>query len=80
MGIPVIRGRGFTDADDPQHERVVIINETMARRFWPAQDPIGRRIKIGPRDASNWMTIVGVVKDVRHVGLDSEIGFSTYEP
>ena len=80
LGIPFVRGRDFTGADDLKHERVVIINETMARRFWPAGDMLGRRIKIGPRDAANWMTIVGVVKDVRHNGLDSEPGYATYNP
>jgi putative ABC transport system permease protein len=80
MGIPIVRGRDFTNADDRQHEPVVIINENMARRFWPGQDPVGRRIKIGPRDTNHWITIVGVVKDVRHIGLDTEIGFSTYTP
>ena len=80
MGIPFVRGRDFTTSDDTHHERVVIINESMARRFWPSQDPVGRRIKIGPRDASEWMTIVGVVRDVRQIGLDSAIGFSTYQP
>jgi putative ABC transport system permease protein len=59
---------------------VVMINESMARRFWPSQDPIGRRIKIGPRDAAKWLTIVGVSKDVRQIGLDTEFGFATYQP
>jgi putative ABC transport system permease protein len=80
MGIPIVRGRDFTDADDRQHDQVVIINESMARRFWTTQDPIGRRIKIGPRDAGKWLTIVGVAKDVRQIGLDTEIGYSTYTP
>jgi putative ABC transport system permease protein len=80
MGIPVVRGRDFSDSDDLQHERVVIINDSMARRFWPDQDAIGRRIKIGPRDSSNWETIVGVVKDVRNVGLDQDPVYATYNP
>jgi putative ABC transport system permease protein len=80
MGIPLIRGRDFTPSDDAQHEQVIIINESMARRFWPDQDPIGRRIKLGPRDSSEWDTIIGVVRDVRHVGLDADAGFSTYQP
>jgi putative ABC transport system permease protein len=80
MGIALIRGRDFIETDDRQHESVVIINETMARRFWPGLDPIGHRIKIGPRDTSRWMTIVGVAKDVRQVGLDTEAGFATYQP
>ena len=52
----------------------------MARRFWPGQDPIGKRFQIGPHDTAKWMTIVGVVKDVRNRALDSEIGYSTYQP
>jgi putative ABC transport system permease protein len=80
MGIPLIRGRDFTDSDDRRHEQVAIINESMARRFWPDQNPLGRRFEIGPRDTAKWMTIVGVVKDVRNRSLDSEIGFSTYQP
>jgi putative ABC transport system permease protein len=80
MGIPIRRGREFTAADDRQHPDVVMINESMARRFWPSQDPIGRRIKIGPRDAAKWLTIVGVSKDVRQIGLDTEFGFATYQP
>ncbi len=80
MGIPIVRGREFTDADDPHHDQVVIINEAIARRFFSSQDPIGRRIKIGPRDAAKWQTIVGVSKDVRQIGLDTEIGYATYQP
>ena len=80
MGIPLARGRDFNDADDAQHDPVVIINEAMARRFWPDADPMGRRIKIGPRDSGNWMTIVGVAKDVRNIGLDTAAGFATYNP
>jgi putative ABC transport system permease protein len=80
MGIPLIRGREFSDSDDRQHEQVAIINETMARRFWPSQDPIGHRFQIGPRDTAQWMTIIGVSKDVRNRGLDSDAGFSTYQP
>ena len=80
MGIPMVRGREFTDADDPHHDQVVIVNEAIARRFFSSQDPIGHRIKIGPRDAAKWQTIVGVSKDVRQIGLDTEIGYATYQP
>ncbi len=80
MGIPLVRGRDFTDSDDRQHPDVAIINETMARRFWPSQDPLGRRFQIGPHDTARWMTIVGVVKDVRNLRLDSEVGYSSYQP
>jgi len=80
LGIPLIRGREFNDSDDPKNEQVAIINENMARRFWPGQDPLGRRFKIGPQDVAKWMRIVGVVKDVRNRSLDSEVGYSTYQP
>jgi putative ABC transport system permease protein len=80
MGIPLVRGREFTPDDDSHHERVAIITESMARRFWTGQDAIGRRFQIGPRDTAKWLTIVGVVKDVHNRGLDSEAGFSSYEP
>jgi putative ABC transport system permease protein len=52
----------------------------MARRFWPGQDPLGRRFQIGPADTAKWMTIIGVVKDVRNQRLDLEVGYSTYQP
>jgi len=80
MGIPLIRGREFSDSDDRQHEQVAIINENMARRFWTGQDPLGRRFQIGPHDTAKWLTIVGVVRDVRNRSLDSEVGYSTYQP
>jgi putative ABC transport system permease protein len=79
MGVPLVRGREFTprDGTDPM---VVIISETMARRLWPTGDPIGQRIKIGPPEHEPWLTIVGVVGDVRNVSLDSEPALDTYEP
>jgi putative ABC transport system permease protein len=80
LGIPLIRGREFNDSDDGKHEQVAIINENMGRRFWPGQDPVGRRFEIGPPDTAKWLRIVGVVKDVRNRSLDSEIGYATYQP
>lgn len=68
MGIPLLNGRRFTDADAARAPKVVIINETMARRFWPDEDPIGKRLSFytGP---PVWYEIVGVVQDVRQWGL-----------
>ena len=80
MGIPILQGRDFTDSDDRNHDRAVIISQNIARRFWPAGDAVGHRIIIGPRDSNAWMTIVGVAADVRHVGLDMESGYATYSP
>src|SRR6185436_19325489 len=64
MAIPLLRGREFDERDRGQDPKVVIINETMARRFWPDEDPIGKRIKIGPPEKEPWLTVVGVVGDV----------------
>lgn len=80
MGIPLIRGRALDDFDDGSRGRVVIVNDSFAHHFWPGEDPLGHRIKIGPRDAATWLTIVGVVGDVRQVGLDTDPPFSIYEP
>jgi putative ABC transport system permease protein len=60
---------------------VIIINETMAKRYWPDEDPIGRRLKFDdPNFKSPWFTIVGVVGDVRQEGLEMPVGFMAYAP
>jgi predicted permease len=73
VGTPLIRGRFFSIGDGPDAPPVAIVNEMMARRWWQGQDPVGRRIKLGPRDAdSRWYTVVGVVGDMRRQGLERE--------
>jgi putative ABC transport system permease protein len=67
MRIPIIRGRGFTEQDKASAPLVMIVNETMARKHWPAQDPIGKRVRFdGPPDKRPWMEIIGVIEDVTH--------------
>jgi putative ABC transport system permease protein len=63
IGIPVLRGRAFTSADREDGQPVVIVSDSMARKFWPDEDPLGRRVRVrnGP-----WMTVVGVSGDVIH--------------
>jgi putative ABC transport system permease protein len=68
LGIQVVRGRGFTNHDDAAAPAVAVINEAAARRYWPDEDPIGRRISLG--GPTRWMEIVGIVGDVRHTSLD----------
>jgi predicted permease len=68
LGVPVLAGREFTHQDTVAAPGVVIVNQTMAQKFWPKQSPVGRRIL----EDGSWLTVVGVVGDVRHWGLDSE--------
>jgi putative ABC transport system permease protein len=79
MGIPLKQGREF-DERDTGAEKVVIINEGMARRFWPEGDAIGKRIKVGPPQNEPWLTIVGVAGDVKNIGLEADARLATYEP
>jgi putative ABC transport system permease protein len=80
MGIPLLQGREFDDRDTGGKPDVVIINQKMRDRYWPDGDAIGKRIKIGPPENEPWVTIVGVVGNVNHTGLDAEPDFATYEP
>ncbi|MBZ5608401.1 MAG: ABC transporter permease [Acidobacteriia bacterium] len=77
VGIPLLQGRLFDRTDGQNSPKVVIINDLARRRYWPNQDPIGKRIQAG-FDESNWATIIGVVGNVRHAGLDAEISPETY--
>jgi hypothetical protein len=70
MGIPILRGRGFTPEDGPTAPPVAVINETMARRMFPGEEAIGQRVRMGPSATGPWTTIVGVIGDVRHGGLE----------
>ena len=70
LEIPLKRGRGVSEADTETSERVIVINQTMARRYWPNEDPIGKRMAIGESSKeTSWRTIVGVVGDSRHASL-----------
>jgi predicted permease len=73
IGTPLLRGRFFSVGDGPNAPPVAIINDAMARRSWPGHDPVGRRFKLGPRDSERpWLTVVGVVTDMRRQGLERE--------
>ena len=69
MGISIVRGRNFADQDRPKTSLVAIINETMARRYFPGQDPIGQRFHWGDRDL---FTIIGIARDVHISALDAD--------
>jgi putative ABC transport system permease protein len=82
MGIPLIRGRYFTDDDRSDATRAVIVSESVARRFWPGEDPIGGRIYMGAPDnrVIPDSEVVGVVADVKQTGLDEESPEAVYAP
>ena len=74
MGIPLLSGRLVTEQDIANNTGAVLINEAMAKRFWPGEDPVGKRISTATSTGqqTQWQTIVGVVGSVRHLGLDIE--------
>jgi predicted permease len=81
MRIPLVRGRLLDAGDDGRSERVVLINHTMAARYFPDEDPLNRRIRLaGGFDSGRWLRIVGVVGDVRHLSLDRDPVPEVYHP
>jgi putative ABC transport system permease protein len=79
MAIALVKGRYFTEQDRDKSPPVVIINETMANRYWPGEDPVGKRMTI-PSLAGISREIAGVVADVKHSSLDTEAGAEMYVP
>ena len=81
LEIPFIAGRAFTAYDNETAPQVVIINESLARRHFNGEDPVGKRLKAGSlQDEAPWATIVGVVKDLKHSGLDADVRPQLYFP
>jgi putative ABC transport system permease protein len=80
MNIPLREGRYFDTSDNETSMPVVIINETMARQYWPGEKALGRRINIGDPSEGQWMQIVGIVGDVRQMGLDEPVKAEMYMP
>lgn len=72
MGIPVLRGRLFDDRDSENAPGVIVINDVMAERYWPGEDPLEKRISLVDAKTGPWLTVIGVVGDIRQLGLDSE--------
>jgi putative ABC transport system permease protein len=79
MRIPVLRGREFDQHDIAGSPMVALVNESMARQFWPGEDPIGKRFRMGDTKGP-WKTVVGVVGDVLHKGLDAPHTIQVYVP
>ncbi len=88
MSIRMLAGRSFSDRDTNSSTPVTMVNQSMVKRFWPHEDPIGKRIDLGNLDnrtpavagAVRWRIIVGVVEDVRHLRLDEPAGLQCYIP
>lgn len=82
MGIPLLHGRYFSDQDQPASPSGAVVNETLARRFWPGEDPTGRRLRgfdaRGQHD--EWVAVVGVVRDTRSTGLKKNPISQIYDP
>jgi putative ABC transport system permease protein len=71
LEIPILSGRNFTDSDDDKALPVAIVDQTLARQYWPNENPIGKRIKSGPIQSTNpWLNIIGVVGDVKSDSLE----------
>ena len=82
MRIPVLRGRSFNQQDGPDSPPAVLINQTFARRIWGSEDPLGKRIQMGGFGPTGGplRTVVGIVGDVRHAGLDAPRTMQIYLP
>ncbi len=81
MGIRLLRGRGFTENDKAGSLEVAIISDVAAQKYWPNEDPLGKRITLNRRDGKPvWREIVGVVKGVTHFGLETERYAEIYVP
>jgi putative ABC transport system permease protein len=82
MNIPLRQGRYFESSDNAQSLPVAIINETMARQYWPGENALGRRFKIGDPDepGKQWKEIVGIVADIRQMGIDEPVKAEMYFP
>ncbi|MHB8656078.1 MAG: ABC transporter permease [Terriglobia bacterium] len=78
LGIPLLKGRLFSETDDEKALDVVLINQSLARHYWSQEDPIGKRITAD--EGKTWNTIVGVVGDVKEFGLDKDAGDEAYAP
>jgi putative ABC transport system permease protein len=84
MGIKLVAGREFQEGDKADGREVMIVNETLARRIWPGEDPLGKFFKQGwpetPETVSPWREVVGVVRDIKLDGVDQDVPMQAYVP
>jgi predicted permease len=75
MGIQLLQGRLFDDRDKPGSPQAIVINKSMADKFWPGKDPLGKRVSTG---GQNWLEVIGVTNDVRSFGLAARTPYEMY--
>jgi putative ABC transport system permease protein len=81
LGIPLLRGRYFTESDNADGQLVVIVNHELAEHYWPHQDPIGKRLRVGTlKSGTPWQTVVGEVADAKQDTPDADAREQFYEP
>ena len=83
MGIPILKGRAITEADDQNALQVAVINQNLADKMWPGEDPIGKRLTVGvplPNEQPEYVTVVGLAGNVKHTSLNGETGMQMYQP
>jgi putative ABC transport system permease protein len=80
LGIRLVRGRGFTDRDRQGQPKVVVINETAAKQFWPDEDPIGKRLGLGQGGFRDGAEVIGIAADVRYDAVETPPGPDAYIP
>jgi putative ABC transport system permease protein len=79
MQARLVHGRFLNQYDTPESQRVIVVNETFASRYWPGQDPVGKRMVFGrPSDRNQWITIVGVIGDMRRRGMHQSARLETF--
>ena len=82
MEIPLLAGRLFSEDDTKDKDRVIVVDEPLARQLWPGQDPLGKRVRSGGFDATDapWLTVVGVVGRIKQDRLDADSRIALYHP
>jgi len=80
LGIPLVAGRAFTDADAAGAPEVAIVNDVVARRYWPNQSPIGKHVNMSGAPAGPWYEVVGVVAAIHHHKLSDQLQSELYRP
>jgi putative ABC transport system permease protein len=82
IGTPLLEGRTFEESDDETHPRVAVVDEALAKHFWPNESAVGKRLRYGTSDTTStrWMTVIGVVRNVKHNSLDEKTDLQLYEP